>query len=157
VYQTSSDLKTWSGVTNVVAVSPYTARPGMATIATILGGKYILTYEYGGRPGVSGYGFQVYCRISSSPLTFASATAYELAVGSDKPQGSPYTVWTSAGDTDGTIVVSFGTHSELFGNTALGDPNKWYSAAVGIFKAFAYLRFYASTGHGCWQSATKLY
>jgi hypothetical protein len=26
VYQTSSDLKTWSGVTNVVAVSPYTAR-----------------------------------------------------------------------------------------------------------------------------------
>lgn len=83
-----------------------TSRPGQAlptlsqshhTPHAIPGGKYVLTYEYGGGPGVSGYGFPVYYRISSSPLTLASATAYELAVGSDKPQGSPYVVWTSTG------------------------------------------------------------
>lgn len=146
VYQTSSNLKSWSGVTNVVAVSPYTARPGMATVAAIPGGKYILTYEYGGGPGVSGYGFPVYYRISSSPLTFASATAYELAVGSDKPQSSPYVVWTSAGGADGTIVVSSGTHSELFGNTALGDPNKWYTISTPQPSAYSrHLRILDST------------
>jgi hypothetical protein len=55
VYQTSSDLKSWSTVTNVVAVLPYTARPGMATVAALPNDKYILTYEYGGGPGVSGW------------------------------------------------------------------------------------------------------
>lgn len=51
VHQVSSDGgKTWGPVVNDVAVSPYSARPGMPIVSKLPNGKYFLTYEYGGAP-----------------------------------------------------------------------------------------------------------
>lgn len=124
-HKVSTDLKTWSAAVNDVAVAPYTARPGMTTVALLPNGQWMMTYEYGGGPGFSGYSFPVYYKISDSPLTFGSAVGQPIVAGSVHPQGSPYITWTSSGGANGTIVVSCGTRSEIFLNTRLGDVNSW--------------------------------
>lgn len=51
VHQVSTDGgKTWGAVVNDVAVSPYSARPGMPVISKLPNGNYFYTYEYGGAP-----------------------------------------------------------------------------------------------------------
>ncbi len=72
-HQTSKDLTTWDPPVDDVAYADYKARPGMTTVALLPNGKYILTYEYGGGPGHSGYTFPVYYRIAEDPRAFDAA------------------------------------------------------------------------------------
>src|SRR5438445_264834 len=46
VHQTTIDGVTWGSVVQDVAYSAQSARPGMATVAQINGGQWIMTYEY---------------------------------------------------------------------------------------------------------------
>ena len=97
----------------------------MSTIAQLPGGKWLLTYEYGGGPNPSNAGFPVYYRISSSPLTFNSATGVLLSASGTVPTSSPYVVWSPSGGVNGTIVVSANSHTQIFVNTKLGDAGSW--------------------------------
>jgi hypothetical protein len=125
VHQVSSDGITWGAVVNDVAYPTYSQRPGMTTIALLPNGQWILTYEYGGGPNPSNAGFPVYYRLSSSPLTFNSATGQLLKAGSTIPTSSPYVVWSPSGGVNGTIAVSANSNTQIFINTKLGDPNSW--------------------------------
>jgi hypothetical protein len=117
VHQTSSDLLTWDSPVNDAASNDYKYRPGMTTIVHLPNGQYIITYETCGAPG----GCPVYFRLSSDPTKFNSATERPLKDQDGKqPSGSPYVVWTPAGGANGTIVVSTGSHSEVFLNKHLG-------------------------------------
>lgn len=136
VYQTTTELTSWSEPVNMVTYDVYTARPGMPITAALPNGQWMLTYEYGGGPvpGVpaTNYSFPAYYRIADSPLTFQDVVGQPV----DGPQGihpqsSPYVVWTPAGGVNGTIVVSTGTHEEVFLNKALGDVNAWESMETG--------------------------
>jgi hypothetical protein len=125
VHQVSSDGVSWGSVVNDVAYSPYTARPGMTTVAPLPNGNWIMTYEYGGGAGVSGYGFPTYYRISSSPLTFNSAPGQLLSVNGVSPTSSPFIVWSSAGGVNGTLAVSAMSSTQIFINTKLGAAGSW--------------------------------
>lgn len=126
VHQTSKDLKNWDAVVDDVAYAEYTARPGMTTVIQLPNGKYMMTYEYGGGPGYSSYSFPVYYRVAASPLEFNSTPGHAIvAKDGTAPIGSPYIVWSSEGGKDGTIIVSDGSHSEIFVNRALGADNQW--------------------------------
>lgn len=131
VHQTSSDLRTWDPPVDDVAHSPYTARPGMTTVARLPDGRYIMSYEYGGGPGAgSGYTFPVFYRIAEDPRQFANAADHPVKAGSTVPIGSPYVTWSSVGGRDGSIIVSDGTGSRIFVNRAMGDESKWVAYSV---------------------------
>lgn len=127
VHQASTDGVNWGSVVDDVAYSAQSARPGMATVAEINGGQWIMTYEYCNAP--SG-GCPVYYRIASSPLDFASATGTQIVLndGTD-PCCQPYVVWTPSGGADGTIVVSDGGQTALAVNTDGGNSADWKSEA----------------------------
>ena len=125
VHQVSYDLKTWEAPVDDVAYADYYARPGMTTVTRLLNHSYIMTYEYGGGPGFSGYSFPVYYRIASSPLEFNSSIGYPVVAGATHPTLSPYIVWLAAGGENGTIMVSCGTLSEVFVNKGLGAVDQW--------------------------------
>lgn len=132
-HQISSDLKTWQAPVDDVAYAEYTARPGMTTVSHLPNGSYIMTYEYGTalNPAFQPYGFPAYYRISDSPLTFDSATGYPvISQDGTQPQSSPYNVWSPVGGKDGSIIVSTGTHSEVFVNRDLGAPGAWEKVAT---------------------------
>lgn len=136
VHQTTSDLVSWSEPVNDVTYPTYTARPGMAVVSRLPTEQWILTYENGGAPipGVpaSTYSFPAYYRISDSPLTFDSAEGLPISTPDGTyPQSSPYNVWSPFGGPNGTIVVSTGTHSEVFVNQALGDVGAWEKLETG--------------------------
>ncbi|KAF3763310.1 family 93 glycoside hydrolase [Cryphonectria parasitica EP155] len=119
-HKTSTDGVTWGTEVNDVAQPTYSARPGMATVAEMGNGEYIMTYEYCGTEACD-----VYYRISDSPLTFDSATDNKLTANGVTPVSSPYVVWSSSGGTNGTIVVSADSNTQIFISTALGDPDSW--------------------------------
>ncbi len=134
VHQTSKDLKSWDPPVDDVAYAEYRARPGMTTVVQLPDGRYMLTYEYGGGPGYSGYSFPVYYRIADDPRAFNDAPGQALVVaaggggrgrGGVAPMSSPYVTWSAAGGANGTILVSDGTRQQLFANRALGDPARW--------------------------------
>jgi hypothetical protein len=128
VHQTSKDLVSWEIPVDDVAYPTYTDRPGMTTVTHLPNGKYMMTYEYGGGPTISGvgYSFPLYYRINENPLNFNSSVGYPL-VSSDgiQPTSSPYITWSPVGGINGTIVVSSGTYSQIFTNQALGDVSAW--------------------------------
>ncbi|KAH7103369.1 BNR/Asp-box repeat protein, partial [Auriculariales sp. MPI-PUGE-AT-0066] len=118
VHQVTDDLISWGPVVDDFASPTYSDRPGMSTVAALPNGKWILVYEFGGAPEIN---FAAYWRISDSPLTFASATGYNIrATTGEQTQSSPVVVWTPYGGTNGTLVVSVNNHNGLFINTALG-------------------------------------
>ncbi|CAJ2510916.1 Uu.00g065410.m01.CDS01 [Anthostomella pinea] len=135
VHQTSTDLTTWGDVVDDVAYANYTDRPGMATVARLPNGVYILTYEFGGgyNPPTndSEYTFPVYYRLASDPTAFGSVVHHPL-VSSDGfvPTGSPYVVWTSVGGENGTIIVSSGCCSDVYINQALGAEGAWVTLST---------------------------
>ena len=136
VHQTTSDLISWTGPVNDVTYPTYTARPGMAVVAELPTKQWILTYENGGAPipGIpaANYSFPAYYRISDSPLTFDSAKGLPVHTPDGTyPQSSPYNVWSPVGGSNGTIIVSTGTHSEVFVNRALGDASAWEKLETG--------------------------
>jgi hypothetical protein len=129
VHQTTTDLKTWGSVIDDVAYPKYTDRPGMPTIAQLPNGKFLMTYEYGGGPGASG--FPVYFKTASDPEKFGPATGVLLkATDGTVPTGSPYVVWSPVGGTNGTLIVSAHSHSDIFINKKLGE-GAWTRVATG--------------------------
>ena len=101
-------------------------------------GKWILTHELGFAPNPTAP-YAVHYRIADSPLEFQSAPEYLLqATDGTISSAGPYVVWTPAGGPNGTIVVSDSTYSELFLNTAYGDPNAWVKVPSG--KGISYTR-----------------
>jgi hypothetical protein len=135
VHQNTSDLVSWSAPINDVTYPNYTDRPGMAVVAKLPAEQWILTYENGGAPipGVpaANYSFPAYYRISDSPLTFNSAEDLPISTpDGTHPQGSPYCVWSPVGGPNGSIIVSTGTHSEVFVNQAVGDVAAWEKLAT---------------------------
>lgn len=137
-HQTSKDLINWGPVVNDVALANYTLRPGMTTVAEMGNGKWILTHELGFAPNPTAP-YAVHYRIADSPLEFQSAPEYLLqATDGTISSAGPYVVWTPAGGSNGTIVVSDSTYSELFLNTEHGDPNAWVKVPTG--KGISYTR-----------------
>ena len=133
VHQTSTDLRTWAAPVDDVAYPTYTDRPGMTTVTHLPNGKYMMTYEYGGGPisGTTAYSFPAYYRIAPSPLDFSSAQGLPInSKDGTQPTSSPYITWTPMGGKNGTIVVSTGSHSEIFVNQALGAEDTWVKVAT---------------------------
>ncbi|HEU5354424.1 MAG TPA: RICIN domain-containing protein [Actinocrinis sp.] len=127
VHQTSADGVNWASVVQDVAYPAQSARPGMATVAAISGGQWIMTYEYCNAP--SG-GCPVYYRISTNPENFASAADHQIVLDDGtKPCCQPYVTWTPSGGSNGTIVVTDGGQTALAINTAGGNANAWRSEA----------------------------
>ncbi|KAH8833926.1 hypothetical protein DL96DRAFT_1810302 [Flagelloscypha sp. PMI_526] len=135
VHQVTANLVTWGSVVDDVASSTYSDRPGMTTIAALPNGKYILTYEYAGAPA----NLAAYYRISDSPLTFQSATGYNIkAATGEQTKSSPFVVWTPYGGTNRTIMVSANSHSGLFLNTQLGAVGSpWTYLASSAIRGYA--------------------
>ena len=125
VHQASTNGTSWGSVVDDVTYSAQSARPGMATVAAIANGQWIMTYEYCGAPSGS---CPVYYKIADSPLDFASATGTQIVLndGSD-PCCQPYVVWTPSGGQYGTIVVTDGGQTALAVNTADGNAADWKS------------------------------
>jgi hypothetical protein len=140
VHQVSSDLVNWGSVVNDVAYATYTDRPGMPIVAKLPNGKFIMTYEWLGAPQS---GFVVYYRLSTDPLNFNNKQGYLVqATDGTRPSSSPYVVWTPAGGTNGTVIVSANSHTELFINTQLAEPGTpWKKVAVPSGTPRGYTRF----------------
>ncbi|CAK7208707.1 hypothetical protein SCUCBS95973_000193 [Sporothrix curviconia] len=138
-HQTSSDLLSWDAAVDDVAYSKYKMRPGMTTIVALPSGQYLLTYEYGGAPG----GFPVYYRMAADPRAFAAAKEHPLVAGSTRPTSSPFVTWTpyspgaGGSSTNGTILVSANSNSQIFSNSALGDESQWEVHSVAQPAAYS--------------------
>lgn len=123
VHQTSTDGVNWGPVVNDVTYSTYADRPGMATVAQLPDGNYVMTYEFGGAPEGS---FSVYYKISANPEAFGSVTGIPLkATDGTVPSSSPFITWLPTGGPDGTLVVSANSSADLFLNTQNGAANTW--------------------------------
>src|SRR5205823_5962347 len=120
-HQVTTDGRTWGPIVDDVAMPTYSDRPGMASIAKLPNGKYVMTYEYGGAPEGN---YAVYYKISADPEAFGSVTGIPLrTTDGTVPTSSPYVVWLPTGGTDGTLAVSANSTGELFLNTQNGAAN----------------------------------
>jgi hypothetical protein len=109
VHQTTTDGINWSSVVNDVALSTTSQRPGMAAVAKMPNGNYIMTYEIIGSPSGA------YYKISSNPESWNPTDAGTCF----DPSGSgPYCV-----NLNGTIILSSGGNSKLYTNTNNGIGN----------------------------------
>ncbi|MCO5590305.1 hypothetical protein L7F22_044274 [Adiantum nelumboides] len=130
VHQSTTDLKTWSNVVDDVTDSDYNARPGMATIAQMGNGNYIMTFEYCGTKNCD-----VYYKISNDPTRWNNLASTQLiAKDGTAPSSSPFTIWTPVGaqsgssgvkTTNGTVVTNAYSDGSLYVNKQNGNPNAW--------------------------------
>lgn len=104
VHQTSTDGISWSSTVNDVAISGQ--RPGMAAVAKMPNGNYIMTYEIVGRGGA-------YYKISSNPESWNPSDAGTCF---DTAGSSPYCV-----NLNGTMVLSSAGNGKLYINTNSGS------------------------------------
>jgi hypothetical protein len=124
-------------VVNDVVNANYSLRPGMTVVAQMGNGKYILTYELGPE-ALPGSRYPVHYRIADSLLEFENATDFLLkSQDGTVPNSAPYVVWTPAGGSNGTVVVSDGKYSELFLNTEYGDPGAWSKVSTGLGSSYS--------------------
>lgn len=133
VHQTSTDGLTWGPLVSDAEYPAYTDRPGMPIIAQLPTGDYIMTYEAGSTNAATGsYSFPVTYRISRDPRQFNASEGIPIVAKNTGgvPVGSPYVVWSSVGGENGTLVVSSGSSSPVFTNTALGAAGEWYERAT---------------------------
>ncbi|KAI8623484.1 glycoside hydrolase family 93 protein [Xylariaceae sp. FL1651] len=134
---TSKDLVNWSATSDDVAVAQ-SDRPGMATVAGLPNGQWIMTYENGISSG-GGYNFPVYYKIASSPLSFNSVQGKALVAnnGVAANAGSPYVVWSSTGGSSGTVVVSFAGSGNLFTSKSNGASGSWTQFNTNVPAAYS--------------------
>ncbi|MEU5598844.1 RICIN domain-containing protein [Streptomyces sp. NPDC020298] len=115
---TTTDGVNWSSEVDDVTYPAYAARPGMAIVARLGNGKYILTYEYCGAPGG---GCPVYYKIADNPENFGSVTGVQLITTDNrKPDGDPYVTWLPTGGPNGTIVVQAYSDQQMYESTDNG-------------------------------------
>ena len=127
----TTDLKSWTASSDVVAQTNVHARPGMAVISYIPTTKqYILSYEQcqdnaGGCPA--------YFRLSTDPTAFLSAPEQKLLTTSDyQPAGSPYSVWYQyPNSANGAIIMSTNSDTDLF--ISKDNAKTWTNLDVGQY------------------------
>ncbi|MFE7843412.1 RICIN domain-containing protein, partial [Streptomyces sp. NPDC057474] len=123
VHQVSTDIRNWGPVVDDVAMPTYSQRPGMATVAKLPNGNYVMTYEYGGSPAGN---FAVYYKISPDPEAFDSVTGIPLRTTDGVvPRGTPFITWLPTGGPNGTLAVSANSADDLFVNTQNGAADTW--------------------------------
>jgi len=105
VHQTTSDGVNWSSVVNDVAISGG-QRPGMAVVAPMSNGSYIMTYEIIGTPSGA------YYKISSNPESWNASNSGTVF---DAKGSNPYCV-----NMNGTVILSSGGNNSLYTNTNNG-------------------------------------
>ena len=120
---------TWGPEIYVCAVADGVKRPGMAVTKKLPNGQYVVTYE-----GVNfGGDSQVYMKFSSDGTNWGSASSLGTALqtaGGAYVGGTPYIMWSPAGGSNGTLIVSGkydintpNTDREFLINTNLGQGN----------------------------------
>lgn len=123
-HQVSSDGVNWGQEVHDVADTHQGARPGMATVAQMPNGKYIMTYEMMGSVDGSG---KTYYKISDDGLNWSPTTPGTLLTDG----GSPYCAVLS----DGTVVAN-STGGNLLVNTNNG-VGKWTSVNTPMGGAYS--------------------
>lgn len=162
--QTSKDGITWSEPSNAVAEPKASDRPGMANVAQLGDGSFILgeapfrvqvhvfrffvssahddappphqraVYEYGGAPEGN---YTIYYKRAKTPLQFGPASRKLLKpTEGEYPIASPNVVWTPYGGPQGTIVVAAATSKNLFLNTR-GGEGLWTILETASHKTYA--------------------
>ncbi|KAI0972799.1 family 93 glycoside hydrolase [Xylaria arbuscula] len=132
-HQTTTDLKTWSSVVDDVHDSSYTARPGMPAITKLPNNNYIFAYELCGTDGC-----HIHYRLTRNPLGVLSAPSYTLKSTSGSTiTSSPFAVWSSVGGSNGTIILSGSSASNIFINQKIGDPSSWVEHTTPQPNAYA--------------------
>ena len=123
VHQVTTDVRNWGPVVDDVAMPTYSQRPGMASVAKLPNGNYVMTYEYGGSPAGN---FAVHYKISSDPEAFDSVTGIPLRTTDGMvPVGTPYITWLPTGGPNGTLAVTANSSGDVFLNTENGAANTW--------------------------------
>ncbi|MEU6251347.1 RICIN domain-containing protein [Streptomyces sp. NPDC047043] len=145
VHQVSTDVRTWGPVVDDVAEPTYSQRPGMATVAKLPNGNYVMTYEYGGSPAGN---FAVYYKISADPEAFDSVTGIPLrATDGTVPTSTPYITWLPTGGPNGTLAVSAFSTGDLFLNTQNGAANTWTRINSNVASGYSRGMLPLSDGH----------
>jgi hypothetical protein len=145
VHQVSTDGVNWGPVVNDVTYPTYSLRPGMATVAELPNGNYVMTYEFCGAPEG---GCSVYYKISSNPETFGSATGQVLkATDGTIPSGSPFVTWLPTGGAEGTLVVSSDSDNDLYLNTQGGASTAWTRIASNVAGGYSRGMLPLADGH----------
>ncbi|MFI7500677.1 RICIN domain-containing protein [Streptomyces sp. NPDC049687] len=135
VHQVTTDVRNWGPVVDDVAMPTYSQRPGMATVAKLPNGNYIMTYEYGGSPAGN---FAVYYKISADPEAFNSVTGIPLrSTDGVVPTSTPYITWLPTGGPNGTLVVSAYSTGDLFLNTANGAADTWTRISSNVAPGYS--------------------
>jgi hypothetical protein len=139
---TSTDGLAWSARTNVVAGSDPAARPGMAVVRPLSGGRYFMTYEVCG----AGNGCAARWRISSDGVSWGTPT--DLGRRIQTVDGryfahAPTVAWYDNGTPQGRLVIvgqmvyeSNGSVSTVNGNTVLVNTESgggyWYELPAPV-------------------------
>ena len=103
--------RTWGPLVNDVAVPDGLTRPGMAIVAKMPNGKYIMTYEMVSMPGyiTEPRSNPVHFKISDDADHWGDAAAYGTLI-QDRwrqfPQSTPYVVWSPWPAPNGTLIVT---------------------------------------------------
>jgi hypothetical protein len=137
VHQTTKDLKNWSAVVEDEAISDYSYRPGMTTVAYIGSTKkYIMVYEMCGPENC-----HIFYKINANPLAFASVAGTRLqSTDGQQPTSGPYVLWTkNSAKTDGSglIIISATNTEQLFIGTDNPSPNSWKKLDINHWSAYA--------------------
>jgi hypothetical protein len=123
VHETSTDGVTWGAVVNDVALGT-TLRPGMATVAKMANGQYIMTYEV-----VNASGTPTKYKISADAENWNASNAGTTIVNG----GSPYIVALSSGK----LVMNNANSGNVYVNMTNGTGT-WTSVSSPM--GFAYSR-----------------
>ena len=132
----STDGKEWSEEMEVVALNEWELRPGMATVARMKDGRYIMTYEM-----CNAYnpdcGNPVYYRFSEDGIDWGDVTDPGTKLVTDEgvvPGSSPYVAYCRGYGDNGLVLVtscfqtpSTGKGNVVYVNDALGAPGAWKS------------------------------
>ncbi len=115
VYKRSKDGVNWSKLYDVCTFDDPAARPGMFVMTKMGNGEYLMVYEYGGSPEVTGA--PIYFKTTKDITNWNPSnpgTLIKTSSGS-RPNSAPACIWTPYGGECGTLIVgSTSSESNLF-------------------------------------------